>query len=180
MRAIVRGFAWFLGSIVVAAIVLRATVFDVWTVTELPRGRAAEAAPGDLAPGDVVVVLRDSKARAGNVARCAGTDGKTSYAMRVAPAPVGSSDPDDLPKPARIASPRTTPPKRARTTTRNVRDGKASPATSASPASAEQPAAKADPAKPESAEGDSCRRVVFRLWGENGPTDPAHRFNIVD
>lgn len=175
MRAIVRGFAWFLGSIIVAAIVLRATVFDVWTVTDIPRAHPASDAPGDLVPGDVVLVLRDSKARAGNIARCWATDGKTSYAMRVAPAPAGSSDPDDLPKPARIASPRTPTPKRARTTTRNVRE-KPSPAASASPVSAptEQPATK------DTAETTTCRRVVFRFWGEKGPQDPERRFAIVD
>lgn len=178
MRAILRGFAWFLGSIVLAAIVLRATVFDVWTVTEAARAKGLPESANDLAAGDVVIVLRDGKPLAGNVAKCAAADGKSTYAMRVSPAPVGSSDPDDLPKPARIAAPRNPPPKRARNTTRGGREkDRPSAASTPTPASAptEQPAAPK-----ETAEATTCRRVVFRLWGEKGPQDPERRFSIVD
>jgi len=180
MRAILRGFAWFLGSLVVAAIVLRATVFDVWTVSDVSRARSATESTSDLAPGDVVIVLRDGKPLAGNVARCSAPDGKTSYAMRVTPPPAGSSDPDDLPKPARIAAPRTPPPKRARTTTRNVRDGHEKPSPT-SPATASPASAPAEqPTPKDQSPATTCRRVLFRLWGEKGPQDPERRFSIVD
>lgn len=194
MRAIVRGFALFLGSLVVAALVLRATVFDVWTVTDVSRGVAEPSRSGltpsgatnanahalTLTKGDVVLVLRDSKPSQGDIARCMGPDGKSAFALRVSPTPAGSSDPNDLPRPARLAAPHsTTPPKRARAGSRSARENVAqrekAPLAEA-PASA--PTDLASTAK--TAETTTCRRVVFRLWGPNGPQDPEHRLTLVD
>lgn len=191
MRAVVRGFAWFLGSLIVAAVVLRATVFDVWTVTDVSRGLAEPSrvvpripepktvSPNTLTPGDVVLVLRDSKPSAGDIARCTGPDGTGAFALRVAPAPVGSSDPNDLPKPARMASPRTVnPPKRARAGARSSRE--TPERLQATPPETPAAAPTSLPAPPKSGESTTCRRVVFRLWGEKGPQDPDHRFTLVD
>lgn len=188
MRAIVRGFLWFLGSLVVATIVLRATVFDVWTVTDVSRGVAELPRPGAHTPevpstnvltrGDVVIVLRDSKPSAGDVARCTGADGKGAFALRIAPAPAGSSDPNDLPRPARLATPHPkSPPKRARRGTRSSRESPEPPTTeTAAPAAAPT----GQPQTPKTDEATTCRRMVFRLWGEKGPLDPEHRFTFVD
>ncbi len=203
MRAIVRGFAWFLGSLVVAVIVLRATVFDVWTVNDVSRGLAEPPRPGlrahdapvsappspdALALGDVVIVLRDSKPSPGDVARCTGADGKTAFALRVAPAPSGSSDPNDLPRPARLAAPRTSPT----THTRRARSGGRTPrvgGAAADPGPTSEPEAPAAAntgsssraaSPPKTEDATTCRRVVFRLWGEKGPVAPEHRFTFVD
>jgi hypothetical protein len=197
MRAIVRGFAWFVASLVVAALVLRATVFDVWTVSDVSYGvnevdapkpspylATSSAMPAPrLAEGDVVLVLRESRPSAGDVVRCTSPDGAGSFAMRVPKPPMGNGDPNDLPKPARIASPRgpaTTAPKRARAATKPGRATSSAPTTSPAPS---EPAAEAhtgQTAPPAPPSGSTCRRVLFRLWGQKGPQSPERRLELVD
>lgn len=178
MRAFVRGFGWFLLSLVVAAVALRATVFDVWTVTE-------PAFPS-LTRGDVVLVLRESKASPGNLARCVGPDGRSTFAMRV-PAPLeGQTDPDDLPKAATLVKKSAPPPpethpnprnkaqKRARTAPKEARETR--PVVPPTPVEAHAGL----PAAAPPSETTTCRRVVFRLWGEKGPLDPERRLDFLE
>lgn len=162
MRALVRGFGWFLASLLIAGLVLRATVFDVWTVVE--RGEPT------LAPGDVVLVLRESKATPGNLVRCGGgTTGVNPYAVRVPIEPSGATDKDDLPKAATLVTPRKNSRKRARAA--SSVPAHAAPPAAASPVGLPAPIANSDA---------TCRRVVLRLWGEKGPLDPARRLTLVE
>lgn len=162
MRAFVRGLGWFIASLLIAGLVLRATVFDVWSVAE--RGEPT------LAPGDVVLVLRESKVAPGNLARCGGgATGVTPYAVRVPVEPSGATDRDDLPKPATLVTPRKKQGKRAR-------------AVAARPAKVAPPAAEAHAGLPAPVTNSdaSCRRVVLRLWGEKGPLDPERRLTLLE
>jgi hypothetical protein len=131
----------------------------------------------------VVLVLRESRPSAGDVVRCTSPDGAGSFAMRVPKPPMGNGDPNDLPKPARIASPRgpaTTAPKRARAATKPGRATSSAPTTSPAPS---EPAAEAhtgQTAPPAPPSGSTCRRVLFRLWGQKGPQSPERRLELVD
>ncbi|HQY62728.1 MAG: hypothetical protein IPF92_16205 [Myxococcales bacterium] len=165
MRALVRGFGWFVASLLIAGLVLRATVFDVWSVTELGDPTVAP-----LAPGDVVLVLRESKVAPGNLARCGGgATGAAPYAVRVPVEPSGATDRDDLPKPATIVTPRKSQGKRARV-------GAARPAKVVPPAVE----AHAGLPAPVTNSDATCRRVVLRLWGEKGPLDPERRLTLLE
>lgn len=168
MRALVRGFGWFVASLLIAGLVLRATVFDVWTVVD--RG---EPPLPPLAPGDVVLVLRESKATAGNLARCTLPDGTGHFALRVPSPPSGTSDRDDLPKAANIVTPRKKTTKRARVTAREV--PRPVPTAAAAPAGL----APAAPITPPTSD-TTCRRVVLRLWGDKGPLDADRRLTFLE
>ena len=165
MRAFVRGFGWFIASLLIAGLVLRATVFDVWAVPE--RGEPTLA---PLAPGDVVLVLRESKVAPGNLARCGGgSTGVTPYAIRVPVEPSGATDRDDLPKPATLVTPRKNQGKRARAVA--PRPPKAAPPPAEAHAGLPAPVTNSDA---------TCRRVVLRLWGEKGPLDPERRLTLLE
>ncbi len=172
MRAFVRGCGWFVASLLIAGLVLRATVFDLWTVASPPAGGAVTP----LAAGDVVLVLRESKATPGNLARCTATDGTGHFALRVPSAPSGTTDKDDLPKAASLVTPRK---KSAKRTSPGAREGsRPALAAATSPTPAATPTSPLAPHAPVL--DTTCRRVVLRLWGDKGPLDPDRRLTLLE
>jgi signal peptidase I len=68
MRKLWRGLLWTAGVLLVLALVLRLTAFDVWTVTDDPY-IGASLAP-TLAGGDTVILLRRGTPGFGDLVRC--------------------------------------------------------------------------------------------------------------
>ncbi len=171
MRAFLRGFGWFIVSLVVAALILHATVLDLWTV---PEGLSGDPA---LAKGDRVLVLRESRASPGQLARC--PDPKVAqahFAVRLSPPAEGVLPLDDPPRAAWLAAPGKVPQRPGR----RARGGR-EPQARLLPGEASPPAsARADSAPPTPAPSAGCRRVVFRLWGAEGPWNPSRRLAFLE
>ncbi len=165
-----------LAMLLAVGAVLYLAVFDVWVV---PDGAPATAA---LEPGDVVLVGRRSEPTKDSLVRCsdprtqavvagrfsalagervAATNGK---AAGVEPGHVvvrkeSQAEPAESLSLGRRASP--APPRKA-------------PAAVAS-----APAAPASVEAGEMLPGQTCRRVVYRLWGRQGPFSEARRFSPI-
>jgi signal peptidase I len=72
MRRLLRGLLWVAGLLALAALILRLTVLDVWTVPDDPV-LGASVAP-TMAPGDVVLLLTRGSAGFGDLVRCKDPD----------------------------------------------------------------------------------------------------------
>lgn len=69
MRKLIKGLLWTAGIVALIAVVLRATILDVWTLPDDPR--LAAAAGPSLQGGDVVLMLTYGAPEFGELVRCA-------------------------------------------------------------------------------------------------------------
>lgn len=69
MRGFVKGLVWIVGILAVIAGILRATIFDVWTVPDDDPLFSASVMP-TLAPGDVVITRRGGTPNFADLVRC--------------------------------------------------------------------------------------------------------------
>jgi hypothetical protein len=159
--------------------ILYLAVFDVWVV---PEGGSASAV---LAPGDVVLVGRRSEPAKDALVRCSDPRTQVVVSGRVT-ALAGDRVPSNGKaagvEPGHVVVQVTRAQAQGQEESLSV--GRRRTATAPPGLRPPAPASVAAPAAPsvdagEMLPGQTCRRVVFRLWGRDGPFSDARRFSPI-
>ncbi len=171
-----------LAIVLAVGAVLYLAVFDVWVV---PDGAPATAA---LEPGDVVLVGRRSEPTKDSLVRCSDPRTQAVVAGRVSALAgdrvaatngkaAGVEPGHVVVRPESKAEPAESLSLGRRTAAPSARAShRAPPAVASSPAPAPLPVALD---AGEMLPGQTCRRVVYRLWGRQGPFSEARRFSPI-